>query len=173
MASRKHVSFSPRLHRFVAGLAVGSLGLLTGGCTYFGIKDVDVLSEALPQSYQLRYPVERVWAALRAESESGGRSRVLAVDEATRTLSWISSVDRSMGRHESLMDLRVGRRGRSVPAITVVRVEAIDVGSRIFVRQTYFPTRSRFGIAPSRGTYEKTLIQTLEQRLRGEGRLAR
>jgi hypothetical protein len=134
--------------------------LVLGGCSSTAPRDR--LIQPLAESYFLPDPAGRIWEAALAAS-SGSDRRVLVTDDRAHLLTWMGEIERDEDLHSSLTDPIVASRRARTIGVTMLRVEEVPGGSRLTLRQVYFPQRSAVGISSSRGSYEQELLRRIRK----------
>jgi hypothetical protein len=127
----------------------------------------ELLNTPLPQSYFLPNPPDRVWNAALLEAAKPNR-RILARDESTHLLSWLSEIESDVRLHSSLTDVKIASGGTDVTVIAVLRVEPVPGGSKLTARLTYVSARGFHRVSASRGNYEQEILRSIKTSLIAE-----
>jgi len=151
-------------------VVMGICPLFAGCGKGLGVAPSQMLSDAVPQSYEIDRSVEAVWSAVRERVAADADAHVLGVDEGFRMMSWYEREagweDLSTDRVEMDEALRKSHRNKVTQplegiGITTLWLDATATGTRLHIRRAYYGRFTLPGFGHSRGGYEKAFVARL------------
>lgn len=139
--------------------------VLLAGCGSPSLPWHSQMHQSLPQSWEVAAPIEATWSAVVQLAESRDGARVLVRSDEDHLISWIERMDGQLEFVDRLAARQERRPGQTLPAITVIRAEEAPEGSRLVIRQAYFPDGFIETISHSRGRFESGFVRDLLARL--------